>query len=153
MSTEGRLVELEVVLPEPPPVSGRYEDAMLAGSCLYLSGKGPRRRDGSRPSGKVGADVTVEEAREHARLTGLNLLAVLKRELGSLDRVKRVVKLFGMVNAAADFVHHPQVIDGCSELMIKVFGEKGRHARSAAGMSSLPGNMTVEIEMIVEITP
>ena len=126
---------------------------MRSGSRLYLSGKGPRRPDGSRPSGKVGAGVTVEDAREHARIAGLNLLAVLKTELGSLDRVKQVVKLFGMVNAAPDFERHPDVIDACSQLLIDVFGHRGQHARSAIGVGSLPGNMTVEIEMIVELMP
>ena len=152
MSAERRLVELGIVLPPPPPRGGLYVDAVRDGNRLYLSGKGPRQPDGSRPAGKVGRDVTTDEARLHARVTGLNLLAALKAELGSLDRVARIVKLFGMVNAVPEFGEHPRVIDGCSELLLEVFGERGQHARSAVGMGSLPGNMTVEIEMIVAIS-
>ena len=153
MSAERRLQELGIVLPPPHPPLGLYQDAVRDGNRLYLSGKGPRRADGSRRSGKVGEDVTIEEAREDAFLTGLNLLAAIRRELGSLDRVSQVIKLFGMVNTAPTFGQQPQVIDGCSRLMIDVFGERGRHARSAIGVGSLPGNMTVEIEMIVGVEP
>lgn len=151
MSAEQRLQELNLALPDPAPAQGLYEDAVHDGDLVYLSGKGPRRADGTRRSGKVGGDVGLEEAIEDARTVGLNLLAALRREIGTLDRVERVVKIFGMVNAAPDFGDHPKVIDGCSRLMIDVFGEKGRHARSAVGMGSLPGNMTVEIEMIVRV--
>lgn len=153
MNADRRLEELGIVLPPPPPRGGLYVDAVRDGDRLYLSGKGPRQTDGSRPAGKVGRDYTADEARDHARVTGLNLLAALKAELGSLDRVERIVKLFGMVNAVAEFGEHPKVIDGCSELLVDVFGDRGQHARSAVGVGSLPGNMTVEIEMIVSIRP
>jgi enamine deaminase RidA (YjgF/YER057c/UK114 family) len=153
ISAEQRLRELNLTLPDPAPAQGLYEDALRDGDLVYLSGKGPRRADGTRRSGKVGADVSLEEAIEDARIAGLNLLAALRREIGSLDRVERVVKVLGMVNGAPGFSDHPKVIDGCSRLMIDVFGEKGRHARSAVGMGGLPGNMTVEIEMIVRVAP
>lgn len=150
--TEENLSRLGLVLPDPPPLAGLYEHAVLSAGQLYLSGKGPRQTDGTRPAGKVGLDFTVAEAREHAAVTGLNLLAVIKQELGSLDRVARIVKVLGLVNATPGFAHHADVIDGCSRLLIDVFGDRGRHARSAVGVSSLPGNMTVEIEMIVELS-
>ena len=153
MSAEERLRTLEITLPRLAIPGGLYEDVVRDGDLLYLSGKGPRRADGTRRSGKVGTEVTLDEAVEDARQTGLNLLAALRNELGSLDRVVRIVKLFGMVNAAPGFGDHPKVIDGCSQLMIDVFGDRGRHARSAVGMGSLPGNMTVEIEMIVRVVP
>ena len=149
--TELELERLGLVLPDPPPLAGLYEHAVRSANRLYLSGKGPRRQDGTRPAGKVGLDFSAAEAHEHARVTGLNLLGVIKRELGSLNRVARIVKVFGMVNAAPEFEAHAQVIDGCSQLLVDVFGDRGRHARSAIGVSSLPGNMTVEIEMIVEV--
>lgn len=153
MSAEQRLRELNLTLPELAPAHGLYEHAVRDGNLVYLSGKGPRRADGTRRSGKVGADIGLEDAIEDARIAGLNLLAALRREVGTLDRVERIVKILGMVNAAPGFGDHPKVIDGCSRLMIDVFGEKGRHARSAVGMGSLPGNMTVEIEMIVRVAP
>jgi len=114
---------------------------------LYLSGKGPV----GSPAGKVGDDVTVEQAYEHARTTALTLLAVMRTELGSLDKVGRVVKVLGMVNAVPDFGQQPAVINGCSDLFVEVFGEQGRHARSAVGMGSLPSGITVEIECIIEL--
>lgn len=153
MGAERRLAQLGLTLPSPPLPAGLYEHAVRSAAQLHLSGKGPRRHDGTRPAGKVGIDFSAAEAREHALMAGLNLLAVVKHELGSLDRVERVVRILGLVNAASDFEQHAEVIDGCSELMIAVFGDRGRHARSAVGVSSLPGNMTVEIEMTVEATP
>ncbi|RYF42942.1 MAG: RidA family protein, partial [Comamonadaceae bacterium] len=121
---------------------------------LYLSGQGPCTSEGLLHTGKVGDDVTPEQAREHARLTGVNLIAVLHEALGDLNRVAKIVKLLGMVNATPDFAAHPSVINGCSDLLIDVFGPQvGTHARSAVGMGSLPNNITVEIEAIVEITP
>lgn len=152
MSTEQTLLSLGLQLPPLPARGGLYEHAVRSGPLLFLSGKGPRRPDGSRPVGHVGEQVSAEEAREHARLAGLNLLAVLQHELGSLDRVRRVVKVLGLVNSSPEFVRHPEVIDGCSELLLQVFGpERGAHARSAFGVAALPGGMTVEIEMIVEV--
>jgi enamine deaminase RidA (YjgF/YER057c/UK114 family) len=124
-----------------------------AGNLLFLSGKGPRAVNGKRPKGKVGRDYTADEAYQHARTVGLDLLAVMKAELGSLDRVKRVVKLLGMVNAVPEFEDHPKVINGCSDLFVEVLGEAGKHARSAVGMGSLPMGIPVEIECIVEVKP
>lgn len=153
MSAEKRLRDLGLTLPAVPPRGGLYEDAVRSGPWLFLSGKGPRHPDGTRASGKVGTQVSLEQAREHARLAGMNLLAVLRQELGSLDRVRRVVKLLGMVNSSPEFLRHPEVIDGCSALLIEVFGPQvGGHARSAFGVAALPNDMTVEVELIVEVT-
>lgn len=152
MTTERRLVELGITLPPAPPAAGLYVDTARSGNLLFVSGKGPRLADGSRPTGKVGTDVSLEDARQHARIAGLVTLAAVRRQLGSLDRIVRVVKVLGMVNATPDFKRHPEVIDGCSELFLDIFGENGAHARSAIGVGSLPGNMTVEIEVIFEIT-
>jgi enamine deaminase RidA (YjgF/YER057c/UK114 family) len=146
-----RLKHLGIVLPVLQPPVASYVDAVMDNGLLYLSGKGPRKADGTRRSGKVGRDVSLSEAQEDAYLTGLNLLAAINNATGSLERVERVVKVFGMVNAADDFSAHPAVIDAFSNLMTDVFGERGRHARSAVGMGSLPNNMTIEIEMIVRI--
>ena len=146
MSYEARLIELGIDLPELGAPLGNYVHAVQIGNTLYLAGKGP-----SDSFGKVGADVTVEQAYADARETGLLLLAAIKEALGSLDQVSRVVKVFGMVNAAPDFGDQPAVINGCSDLFVEVFGENGRHARSAVGMGSLPGRITVEIEAIIEV--
>jgi enamine deaminase RidA (YjgF/YER057c/UK114 family) len=122
------------------------------GKLVYLSGKGPNRPDGSQVTGKAGADLTVDEAYDAARLCGIQLLSALKEHVGSLDNVKQIVKLLGMVNATPDFADQPKVINGCSDLLVSIFGEEnGKHARSAVGMGSLPGQITVEIEMIVEL--
>ena len=147
---DARLKELGLTLPAVPVPVANYVPSVVTGRLLYLSGQGPRAGDGYH-LGIVGTDVTVEQAYEHARLVGLQLLAVAKQALGSLDRVSRVVKLLGMVNAAPGFGRHPAVINGCSDLLVQVFGDAGRHARSAVGMGSLPNNMTVEIEAILEI--
>ncbi|MEE2715913.1 MAG: RidA family protein [SAR324 cluster bacterium] len=151
MSVESRLQDLGIELPNSPSPLANYVPFVITGNLLYLSGQGPREADGTFHTGKVGESVTTEQAYQDARLTGLNLLSVMKNALGELDRVERVVKLLGMVNGTPDFLEHPQVINGCSDLMVAVFGEKGRHARSAIGMGSLPNNITVEIEAIVEI--
>ena len=150
MSIEARLKELKIELPPVPKPAGNYVHAVRTGNLLFLAGKGPFNPDGSVPKGKVGRDVPPEEAYKHARSVGLTLLAVMKETLGDLDRVKRVVKVLGMVNAMPEFGDQPKVINGCSDLFVEVFGEKGRHARSAVGMGSLPGGITVEIEAIVE---
>ena len=147
MSIDARLDELGITLPAVPDAAGNYVHAVRTGNLLFLAGKGPR---GS--TGKVGAEVSVEQAYEAARETGLTLLAVLRAELGTLDRVARIVKVFGMVNAAPDFGDQPKVINGCSDLFVEVFGDAGRHARSAVGMGSLPSQITVEIECIVEVS-
>lgn len=147
----GRLSALGIKLPPPPPPIANFVTHVREGNILYLSGQGPREADGYLHAGKVGSDVSVEQAYSHARLTGINLLAVMQDALGDLSRVKRIVKLLGMVNAVPHFEDHPQVINGCSDLFIEVFGEAGQHARSAVGFGSLPGNITVEIEAIVAL--
>ncbi|MFS8056252.1 RidA family protein [Rhizobium sp. BR 317] len=146
-----RLSTLGIALPPPPPPIANFVTHVLEGNMLYLSGQGPREADGTLHFGKVGAEVGIEQAYGHARLTGINLLAVMQDALGDLKRVKRVVKLLGMVNATPDFADHPSVINGCSDLFIEVFGAAGQHARSAVGFGSLPGNITVEIEAIVAL--
>ncbi|GGB01944.1 hypothetical protein GCM10011491_32690 [Brucella endophytica] len=146
-----RLKALNIVLPPAPSPIANFVTHIQEGKMLYLSGQGPREDDGFMHTGKVGGAVSVEDAYKHARLTGINLLAVMQAALGDLRRVKRVVKLLGMVNAVPDFTDHPQVINGCSDLLIEVFGEIGNHARSAVGFGSLPGNITVEIEAIIAV--
>ena len=149
---ESRLEHLGISLPAEPVPIANYVPGIRTGNLLYLSGLGPASRaDGATPSGKVGRDLTTEEGYEAARLTGINILARMKGELGDLDRVRRVVKLLGMVNSAPDFNQQPAVVNGCSDLLVEVFGEKGRHARSAVGMASLPNDIPVEIEVIIEI--
>lgn len=148
MTPEERLVSLGLVLPESPVPVANYVPYRFAGNLLYLSGQGPKRSDGTYRPGRLGRDATIEEAYEDARLTGLNLLAVAKSALGELNRIEAVVKLLGMVNAEPDFSDHPKVINGCSDLLVEVLGDAGRHARSAVGMGSLPNRMTVEIEAI-----
>jgi enamine deaminase RidA (YjgF/YER057c/UK114 family) len=151
MSAEARLQELGIELPEPYKPGGNYVPARISGNTLYLSGHGPAGPDGLI-KGKVGRDLTVEEAAAAARLTGLNLLAAMRAGLGSLDRVTAILKLLGMVNCAPGFNNTPAVINGCSDLLIEVFGEAGRHARSAVGMAELPFDICVEIELIAHIT-
>jgi len=150
MSAEAKLKELKIELPEPLVPAGNYVGAKTVGKLVYLSGEGPRLPNGVI-SGKVGEDLSVEEGQEAARLVGLNMLTTLRNHIGDLDRVKQVVKVFGMVNALPNFKQHPSVINGFSDLMVEVFGDKGRGARSAVGMSSLPFQIACEVEMIVEI--
>ena len=152
MSVEQRLTELGITLPAVGGALGNYVHAKRVGNLLYLSGKGPQREDGSMPRGKLGAGVSVDEGYRHARQVGLVLIAAMKEALsGDLDRVEGIVKVLGMVNAAPDFEDHPRVVNGCSDLFVEVFGEAGRHARSAVGMSSLPAGIPVEIEVIVAV--
>jgi enamine deaminase RidA (YjgF/YER057c/UK114 family) len=151
MSAEARLKELGIVLPNVPSPIANYVPFRLAGNLLYLSGQGPRDDKGNALTGKVGADVTVEEAYRRARLIGLQLLSATRTALGSLDRVEAVVKLLGMINAVPEFKDHPKVINGCSDLLVDVFGDAGRHARSAVGMGSLPNQISVEIEGILAV--
>jgi len=152
LSAERRLKELNLDLGAVSAPIASYVNAVRTGNLLFLAGKGPRAgADGRRPMGKVGREYTLEQAYEHARTVGMDLLAVMRAELGSLDRVKRVVKVLGMVNADPEFKDHPKVINGCSDLFVQVFGEAGKHARSAVGMGSLPMGIPVEIECIVEI--
>jgi enamine deaminase RidA (YjgF/YER057c/UK114 family) len=153
VSPEKNLKNLGIDLgPVSAPIAN-YVNAVRTGNLLYLAGKGPRPdKDGKRPRGKVGRDYTVEQAYQHARSVGLDLLAVMRQELGSLDKVKRVVKVLGMVNAVPEFEDQPKVINGCSDLFVEVLGERGKHARSAVGMGSLPMGIPVEIEVIVEVS-
>ena len=148
---EDKLKEMGLELTEGPPPMANYIPGYRAGNLVFLSGVGPRDAEGNTLRGKLGAEVTVEEGYQAARLCALNLLANLKGIIGDLDKVKHVVKLLAMVNAAPDFAQQPAVINGCSDLLVEVLGDKGRHARSAVGMGSLPGGMAVEIEMIVEV--
>jgi enamine deaminase RidA (YjgF/YER057c/UK114 family) len=151
VSAEAKLKQLGIDLGTVSAPVANYVNAVQAGNLLFLSGKGPRAVNGKRPQGKVGREYTAEEAYQNARTVGMDLLAVMKAELGSLDRVKRVVKLLGMVNAVPEFQDHPKVINGCSDLFVEVFGAAGKHARSAVGMGSLPMGIPVEIEVIVEV--
>jgi enamine deaminase RidA (YjgF/YER057c/UK114 family) len=146
-----RLKAIGIILPDAPPPIANFVTHVQEGKLLFLSGQGPSEADGRQHTGKVGAGVSVEQAYGHARLTGINLIAVMHAALGDLSRVRRVVKLFGMVNAAPDFADHPAVINGCSDLLVEVFGPQGVHARSAVGHGSLPGQITVEIEAVVAI--
>ena len=152
MSAEKRLQELGIDLGTVSAPIANYVNAVRTGNLLFLAGKGPRPgKDGRRPKGKVGREYTVEQGYQHARSVGLDLIAVMRAELGSLDQVKRIVKVLGMVNAVPEFEDQPKVINGCSDLLVQVFGERGKHARSAVGMGSLPNNIPVEIEVIVEV--
>lgn len=150
MTANDRLRELDLHLPAVVKPRGNFRAYVVAGSMLYLSGKGAPLREGDGPVPKVGAEVTVAEAHAHARDVGLHLLALIQEALGSLDRVTRVVKVFGMVNATPDFTSHTEVINGCSDLFVAVLGERGEHARSAIGVGSLPKGFAVEIEAVVE---
>jgi enamine deaminase RidA (YjgF/YER057c/UK114 family) len=152
MTPEAKLQSLGLTLPVLPKPVANYVPWKRAGDMLYLSGQGPRQPDGGYPKGKVGKDVTVEQAYQHARTTGLGLLAAAKDAVGDLSKLE-VIKVLGMVNAAPDFADQPKVINGCSDLFVEVLGERGRHARSAVGMGSLPNNMTVEIEAILRVHP
>jgi enamine deaminase RidA (YjgF/YER057c/UK114 family) len=144
---------LGLELPPPPQAVGNYVPGVQVANLLFLSGCGPQRADGSNVTGKVGLDLDVEQAYDAARLAGLAMLARLRLVAGSLDRVARIVKVLGMVNAAPDFREQPKVVNGFSDLMVEVFGEPGRGARAAVGMASLSGGMAVEIEMVVELKP
>ncbi len=151
MTIEEKLKSMGFELPDPLSPLGNYVGAVQTGNLLFISGHGPRRGSDLIMTGKVGTDLTIEQGYEAAGETMLNCLSTVKKELGSLDRVKRVVKLFGMVNCTSEFTEHPRVINGASDLLVKVFGENGRHARSAVGMQSLPMNIPVEIEVIFEV--
>lgn len=148
---EEQLKKLNIELPALSKPVANYVNVVRVGNLLFLSGKGPSNDKGVYTTGKVGKDLTLEEGIAAARLTAINQLAVLKAELGELSKVKRIVKVLGMVNCEADFKDHPKVINGFSDLLVQVFGEKGKHARSAVGMCSLPFNMAVEVELVVEV--
>ncbi len=152
MSIESRLNQLNLQLPPAPPKGGVYQPVLIQGNLAYFSGHGPYKADGTYITGKVGADIDLAAGQEAARQTGLAILASLRERLGSLDRIKRVIKLLGMVDCPPDFQEHPQVINGCSELYRDIFGEDaGVGVRSAVGMGSLPGGISVEIEGVFEI--
>lgn len=147
MSIESRLQELDITLPATANPAANYVRFQFTGNLLYISGTGP---GSGHPTGKVGADITVEQAYDAAHACGLQILATAQEALGSLDRITRTVKVLGMVNADPYFQNHPQVINGCSDLLVNVLGDKGRHTRSAVGMGSLPGGISVEIEATFE---
>jgi enamine deaminase RidA (YjgF/YER057c/UK114 family) len=151
MNADARIAELKLELPPAPKPAGVYQPVVQAGDMLYVSGHGPLLPDGGMIRGRVGADLSEEQGKQAARQVGLAILATLKSQLGSLNRVKRVVKVLGMVNATPEFKRHPQVVNGFSELMVDVFGEEGRAARSAVGMGSLPENIAVEVECILQL--
>lgn len=149
MSATERLAKLGLALPPPPEPIGNYLPWRIGGNMLFLSGVGPRNANGVSMIGKVGQALTVDQGYEAAKLCGLNLIANMKAALGSIDRVDTILKVFGMVNAAPNFIEHPKVINGCTDLFVAVFGDNGRPARSAVGMGSLPQNISVEVEAIV----
>lgn len=151
MAADDRIAELNLQLPKAPKPAGVYIPAVQVGNMLYVSGHGPLRPDGSMMAGRVGLDLTEEQGREAARQVGLTILATLKAQLGTLNKIERVVKVLGMVNATPDFQKHPSVINGFSQLMVDIFGENGRGARSAVGMGSLPNNIPVEVEVIFQL--
>lgn len=148
---EAKLQELEITLNTPSAPVANYVNAVRTGNLIFLAGKGPRKADGENITGKLGADLTIEQGYEAARITGINQLSVLKAELGNLNKVKRIVKVKGMVNCTPDFKDQPKVVNGYSDLMVAVFGDRGKHARAAVGMGSLPSNIAIEVEMIVEV--
>ncbi len=153
MTAEDKVRELGLDLSRPATPLANYVPAVRTGNLVFLSGHvPPARADGSRPAGKVGAEVNVDQAYQLARTVAVAMLGSLRAEIGSLDRVRRIVKVLGMVNATADFTQHPRVVNGASDLLVEVFGEAiGKHARSAVGVASLPADVPVEIEMVVEI--
>jgi enamine deaminase RidA (YjgF/YER057c/UK114 family) len=152
MSIEAKLAALGLELPPPPPKGGVYKPLVVVNNLAYLSGHGPYQSDGTYIKGRLGEDMTLEEGQAAARQVGLALLATIKAELGSLDRVKRVIKTLALVNSTPDFTQQPQTINGYSELFAAIFGEDcGVGARSAVGTNVLPGNIAVEIEVILEI--
>lgn len=151
MDFDKKLKELNIELMAPTKPVANYVKAVRTGNLLFLSGHGPSKADGTNITGKVGKDLSVEEGYAAARQTGISILSTIKNEIGDLNKVKRIVKVLGMVNCTSDFTDQPKVINGFSDLMVEVFGEKGKHARSAVGMNALPSNIAVEIEIVVEL--
>ena len=150
---ENNLANLGITLPESPAAVANYVPVVRTGNLIYLSGVGPAKKsDGSEFKGKLGSDLNVEEGYDAARHTAINIIARLKGYLGNLDRVDQIVKVLSMVNSDPNFVDPPAVTNGCSDLLVEVFGEKGKHARSAIGVATLPGGMPIEIEVIVQIS-
>jgi enamine deaminase RidA (YjgF/YER057c/UK114 family) len=150
-SPEQKLAQLQIVLPPVQEVNGSYVDMTRVGNLIFLSGKGPLQANGEYIKGKVGSDLTIEQGYAAARLTAVNQLAVLKKALGDLKKIKRIVKVNGYVNADSNFFDQPKVVNGFSDLLIEIFGEAGRHARTSIGTAALPMNMAIEVEMIIEI--
>jgi enamine deaminase RidA (YjgF/YER057c/UK114 family) len=148
---EAKLKEMKIELFKLAPPIANYVRAVRTGNLIFLAGHGPTRADGTNITGKVGKDLTVEQGYEAARQTAIAMLSTLKSEIGDLKKVKRIVKVLGMVNCTDDFTDQPKVINGFSDFMVAVFGEKGKHARSAVGMNALPSNIAVEVEMIIEV--
>ena len=148
---EAKLDSMGIVLPKTSTPVANFVNTVQVGNLLFLSGNGPLKPDGKFITGKVGKDLTIEEGYEAARLTAINQIAILKNTLGDLSRVKRIIRVTGMVNAAPDFTQHPSVVNGFSDLMVAVFDERGKHTRAAVGMASLPFDIAVEIDLIVEI--
>ena len=148
---ENKLKELGIELPSPPEPVANYVNGVRTGNLIFLAGKGPKKPDGTEITGKLGAGVSIETGYEAARLAAINQLAVLKQMLGNLNRVTRIVKVLSMVNSDPNFIDQPKVINGFSDLIVDVFGQRGLHARSAVGMASLPREQAVEVEMIVEV--
>lgn len=148
---ELKLEELGITLSTPSSPVANYVNTVLTGNLLYISGKGPLQDNGEYIKGKVGEDLTIEEGYYAARVTAINLISTLKASLGDLSKVKRIIRVTGMVNSSSDFTEHPSVVNGCSDLLVEVFGERGKHTRAAVGMNSLPSNIAVEIDMIVEV--
>ena len=148
---EQKIKDLGIELFTPPPPVANYVKAVRTGNLVFLAGHGPTKPDGGYVTGKVGSDLTIKEGYAAARLVAIALLSSLKAEIGDLNKVTRIVKVKGMVNATSDFTSQPEVINGCSDLLVEIFGDKGKHARAAVGMGSLPRNISVEIEMVVEV--
>ncbi len=148
---EENLKKLKITLPSVPGPAANYVNAVRTGNLLFLAGKGPAKPDGKYITGKLGSDLTVEQGYEAARSVALAQIAVLKDELGDLSRVKRIVKVLGMINSTPEFTDHSKVMNGFSDTMVQVFGDKGKHARSSVGMCSLPFNIAVEVELVVEV--
>lgn len=148
---EAKLKELGIELSTPSAPVANYVNAVRTGNLIFLSGKGPLKSDGTNITGRLGENLSIEQGYEAAKITGINQLSVLKAELGNLNKVKRIIKVLGMVNSTPDFSDQPKVVNGYSDLMVAVFGDRGKHARAAVGMAALPGNIAVEIEMIVEV--
>jgi enamine deaminase RidA (YjgF/YER057c/UK114 family) len=151
LDIEKRLEELGIQLRIPAPPVANFVHSVRSGNLVFLAGHGPQLPDGTWITGKVGRDIGLEKGKEAARITAINLLSSLKAEIGDLNKVKRIVKVLGMVNSDESFTDQPQVMNGCSDLLVDVFGDRGKHARAAVGMASLPFGIPVEIEMIVEV--
>jgi len=148
---EQKLKELGIQLSSPSSPVANYVNTVRTGNLVFISGKGPLKSDGNYVLGKLGENLTLEQGYEAARLTAINLISTLKASIGDLSKVKRIVRVTGMVNATSDFKDHPKVVNGCSDLLVEVFGDNGKHTRAAVGMNSLPLNIAVEIDMIVEV--